>query len=61
MVILACVTLLGHGNKDPQVLRGTGYNRDGELMFHTAINCNTFGSCPPYRVLDELACVVCTR
>lgn len=48
-------------DKEPQAVDGQDNNGNGELIFHTSIDCHNFGSCPPYRNNAELACVVCSK
>ena len=48
-------------DKDPEATDGQDTNRNGELLYHTGIDCCTFGSCPPYKSGAELACTVCSK
>ena len=48
-------------DKYPEATDGQDTNRNGELLYHTGIDCCTFGSCPPYKSGAELACTVCSK
>lgn len=48
-------------DKDPEGVQGKDGNANGELIYHTTIDCGNFGSCPPYKTNAEIACVVCTK
>lgn len=48
-------------DKDPESIEGQDADTNGELLYHTSVDCHNLGNCPPYRDNSELACVVCSK
>lgn len=48
-------------DKNPEVVSGAHYNKNGAVFFFILGGCTTLAHCPPYIRGAALTCVVCTR